>query len=76
MILYKLVGLVDACCLCDTVAKQTRLNQGMQHLTFEDLAALLELVRTNNQYNDEPEHSFWESLEARLVAECLPEFQP
>jgi len=48
----------------------------MQHLTFEDLAALLELVHTNNQYNDEPEHSFWESLEARLVAECLPEFQP
>jgi hypothetical protein len=43
----------------------------MRHLTFEDLAALLELVHTNNQYNDEPEHSFWESLEARLLAECL-----
>jgi len=48
----------------------------MQHLTFEDLAALLELVHTNNQYNDEPERSFWESLEVRLLAECLPEFQP
>jgi hypothetical protein len=43
----------------------------MQHLTFEDLASLLELVRTNNQYNEEPEHSFWELLEARLLAEYL-----
>jgi hypothetical protein len=51
-------------------------DSAMRHLTFEDLAALLELVRTNNQYNDEPEHSFWESLEVRLLAECLPEFQP
>ena len=47
----------------------------MQHLTFEDLASLLELVRTNNQYNDEPDLSYWAALENRLLAECLePEF--
>lgn len=47
----------------------------MQHLTFEDLASLLELVRTNNQYNDEPDHSYWSALENRLLADCLePEF--
>ena len=48
----------------------------MRHLTFEDLASLLELVRTNNQYNDEPDLSYWAALENRLLAESLePEFQ-
>ena len=48
----------------------------MRHLTFEDLACLLELVRTNNQYNDEPDQTYWAAVEVRLLAECLePEIQ-
>jgi hypothetical protein len=36
-------------------------------LSIDDLAALIELVSTNNQYNDGDDLLYWEGLLARLI---------
>jgi hypothetical protein len=38
----------------------------MNFLTPDDLNALIELVETNNQYNDEDDKEFWNDVLIRL----------
>ena len=38
----------------------------MNFLTPDDLNALIELVETNNQYNDDDDKEFWDDVLIRL----------
>ena len=38
----------------------------MNFLTPDDLSALIELVETNNQYNDDDDKEFWDDVLIRL----------
>jgi hypothetical protein len=38
----------------------------MNFLTPDDLNALIELVESNNQYNDEDDKEFWDDVLIRL----------
>ena len=38
----------------------------MNFLTPDDLNALIELVESNNQYNDEDDKEFWDDVLVRL----------